>query len=126
MRRKSQAEATLIDVLIDGFEKNEVLGGFHWRNLPMLDVRAAVGKFEALCEEAHRWKGAPIDEIEEPDRRLAAWRDLEILQAGRGVMVRVAAPSFDGWWNASETWSGDPMAAAYAWLAERRGARRES
>jgi hypothetical protein len=42
---KSQDSATLLDILIDGFEKNETLDGFHWRNLPMPDEAAAGGKF---------------------------------------------------------------------------------
>jgi hypothetical protein len=32
---KSPEDASLLDVLIDGFEKNEVLDGFHPRDLPM-------------------------------------------------------------------------------------------
>jgi hypothetical protein len=35
-------DATLLDVLTNGFEKNEVLRGFHWRVLPMTDEAAAV------------------------------------------------------------------------------------
>jgi hypothetical protein len=61
---KSQDSATLLDILIDGFEKNEILDGFHWRNLPMPDEAAAGGKFVS-------W-----------------WPDLEIRQAGRGGRVR--------------------------------------
>jgi hypothetical protein len=45
---KSQDSATLLDILIDGFEKNETLDGFHWRNLPMPDEAAAGGKFVSL------------------------------------------------------------------------------
>lgn len=44
---KHPADATLLDVLIDGFEKNEVLRGFHGRLLPMPDEAAAVEKFTA-------------------------------------------------------------------------------
>jgi len=34
-------DATLLDVLIDGFEKNELIDGFHWRQLPMPNEHAA-------------------------------------------------------------------------------------
>jgi len=34
----SQEDATLLDVLVDGFEKNETWGGYHWRDLPMPDT----------------------------------------------------------------------------------------
>lgn len=32
--QRAPEDATLLDVLIDGFEKNEILDGFHWRSLP--------------------------------------------------------------------------------------------
>ena len=96
---KTQADATLLEVLIDGFEKNEMLDGFHWRRLPMPDERSAVRKFAVLTAEARRWKGSPTHVDEGAERRLAAWPDLEIRQAGRGIMVRVRAPRFHTWWH---------------------------
>jgi hypothetical protein len=48
---------TLLDVLIDGFEKNEVRYGYHWRELPMPNEVAAVRQFARLAQEARRWKG---------------------------------------------------------------------
>jgi hypothetical protein len=115
---KRPADATLLDVLIDGFEKNEVLRGFHGRLLPMPDEAAAVEKFTALTDEARRWKGAPLRSEEREGRRLSAWLDLEIRQAGRGVMVRARAPRFDCWWHDRSTWADDPMTAIFAWLDE--------
>jgi hypothetical protein len=114
----SQEEATLLDVLIDGFEKNEVLDGFHRRDLPMADEDAAVRKFDSLFDEARRWKGEPTRSLREPGRRSAAWPDLEIRQAGRGVMVRARAPWFNAWWHDRETWVGDPMGPIHDWIAE--------
>jgi len=117
----SQEEASLLDILIDGFEKNEILDGFHWRNLPMADESVAIRKFASLLEEARRWKGHPTRLHEDAMRRIAAWPDLEIRQAGRGVMVRARAPWFDTWWHERGTWEGDPMGPIYDWLeAERR------
>jgi hypothetical protein len=120
-RQTSQEDATLLDVLIDGFEKNEVLDGFHWRDLPMADEDAAVRKFAALVDEARRWKGEPARLQREAARGLAAWPDLEIRQAGRGVMVRARAPRFGAWWHARETWEGDPIGPIHHWIAEDRG-----
>jgi hypothetical protein len=80
--------ATLLDVLMDGFEKNEILDGFHWRELPMPDEPAAIRKFEALAAEGRLWKGAPTSERVLAGRRVGGWSDLEIRQAGRGIMVR--------------------------------------
>jgi hypothetical protein len=119
-RTTSQEDATLLDVLIDGFEKNEVLHGFHWRDLPMQDEDAAVRKFGALVDEARRWKGPPSRLEEEPPRRIAAWADLEIRQVGRGIMVRARAPSFADWWHERKTWEGDPMGPIYDWLEAER------
>ena len=116
----SQEDATLLDVLIDAFEKNEILAGFHWRDLPMPDETAAIRKFDALKEEAQRWKGPP-SRLEQDARRIAAWPDLEIRQAGRGVMVRARAPRFD-WWHERKTWEGDPMGAIHDWIEAERGA----
>jgi hypothetical protein len=123
MKSTSQEAATLLDILIDGFEKNEVLGGFHRRELPMPDEGTAERKFDALAEEAQRWKGPPERRQEDAVRRLAAWPDLEIRQAGRAVMVLARAPGFDSWWHDKRTWEGDPMGAAYAWLREDRDRR---
>jgi hypothetical protein len=52
--RRRPEDATLLDVLVDGFEKNESLRGFHWRVLPMNDEPAAVRKFASLADEACR------------------------------------------------------------------------
>jgi hypothetical protein len=83
-RRTNPEDATLLDVLIDGFEKNEILGGFHWRELPMPDDAAAARTFALFTDEARRWKGEP-DRLEDgASRRLASWPDIEIRQAGRG------------------------------------------
>jgi hypothetical protein len=112
------ADATLLDVLVDGFEKNEALRGFHGRLLPLPDEAAAVQKFTAFTDEATRWKGAPLRSEEREGRRLSLWVDLEIRQAGRGVMVRAQAPRFDDWWQDASTWTEDPMGAIFAWLGE--------
>lgn len=113
---KSAEEATLIDVLIDGFEKNEIFDGYHHRMLPLASSEQARSKFEALSAEASAWKGPPVSAIDEADRMAATWLDLELRQAGRGVLVRVRAPWFD-WWHKRETWAGDPMDRVYEWLA---------
>jgi hypothetical protein len=123
MRTTSQEAATLLDILIDGFEKNESFGGFYRRELPMPDEGAAVRKFRALVEEAGRWKGTPVRLQEDAMRRLAAWPDLEIRQAGRGVMVLARVSGFGAWWHDEQTWDGDPMDAVYVWLLEDRASR---
>jgi hypothetical protein len=117
-RHTAQAEATLLDVLIDGFERNEVLDGFHWRQLPMSDADAAAWRFASFTEEARRWKGEPARLEEGATRRIASWPELEIRQAGRAVMVRARAPSFHTWWHDERTWQGDPMSPIVAWIAE--------
>jgi len=109
--------ATLLDVLIDGFEKNEVMRNFHWRDLPFANEEAAARSFAALTAEGRRWKGEPERFEGAGPRRIAVWPDLEIRQAGRGVMVRARAPWFD-WWNTAETWNGDPLAAVHEWTYE--------
>lgn len=119
----SQEDATLLDILIDGFEKNEIMDGFHWRNLPMPDEAATVRKFVTLTDEARRWKGEPARFEEAGPRRIATWQDLEIRQIGRGIMVRARAPWFDSWWHERMTWEGDPMGPIYDWLEEERGAK---
>jgi hypothetical protein len=111
-------DATLLDLLADGFEKNEVLHGFHWRVLPMIDEAAAARKFTSLSDEARRWKGPPLRDEEHRGRRLSAWSDLEVRQAGRGVMVRIQAPRFHDWWHKQLTWAGDPLQQIYEWLEE--------
>jgi len=86
----------------------------------MLDEHAARQKFVELCDAAQRWKGAPIATQDDRGRRLAAWTDLELRQAGRAIMVRVRAPRFGAWWHQEETWEGDPMAQIFDWLESER------
>ena len=106
---KRPEDATLLDVLIDGFEKNEVLDGFYWRELPMPDEGAAVRKFTDFADEALRWKGPPLRNEESSLRRLAAWPDFELRQSGRAIMLRARPPGFHNWWHDPATWTGDPM-----------------
>ena len=120
---RSPEDATLLDVLIDGFEKNEVMYGFHWRDLPLPDEGAAIRKFTSFSDEARRWMGTPTREEERSARRLVAWSDLEIRQAGRGVMVLARAPRFERWWHESGAWEGDPMGRVFDWIEEERGGR---
>lgn len=115
---KRQQDATLLDVLIDGFEKNEVLDGFHRRMLPLPDEESARERFSTLATEAERWKGPPVRSDRESPHRFAVWTDLELLQAGRALLVRVRAPRFDGWWHEPKTWAGDPFRELDEWLAE--------
>lgn len=89
----------------------------------MPDEDAAARRFRALAEEAQRWKGPPVRLQEDAMRRLVAWADLEIRQAGRGVMVLARAPGFGTWWNDRQTWEGNPMGAVWAWLREDRDPR---
>jgi hypothetical protein len=116
--RATPEDATLLDILIDGFEKNEVLEGFHWRRLPMPDEQAAARKFSSLTDEARRWKGPPTRTEGQSGRRLSAWPDLEIRQAGRGLVVRARAAGFSHWWNDERTWQGDPLGRTFDWIAE--------
>jgi len=119
MNRRTPQTATLLDILVDAFEKNEVLDDHHWRDLPFPDEQDAARKFAELAEEAARWKGAPT-RMENGDRRLVGWDDLEIRQAGRGIMVRVRAPWFSDWWHEARTWADDPMGQVWQWLDEER------
>ena len=116
--RATPEDASLLDVLIDGFEKNEVLRGFHWRTLPASDEAAAIEKYEQFVAEARAWKGTPLNQRCDGPRRVTQWRDLEIRQLGRGVMVLVRAPRFSDWWHDEETWRGDPFGSIYQWLDE--------
>jgi hypothetical protein len=116
---RTPEDATLLDVLIDGFEKNEFIDGYHWRQLPMPDERAAARKFTALTDEARRWKGLPTRVDEQQGRRLNAWPDLEIRLAGRGLVVRARIARFNDWWHEARTWDGDPMGPVFDWIAER-------
>ncbi len=116
MTSKDQESVTLLDLLIAGFERNEVLGGYHWRELPMPDREAAARKFEALYAEAERWHGAPLRFEQGFERQLALWPELELRQAGRGVLVRVPAPRIESWWSEPKTWAGEPMRAVAEWI----------
>jgi len=118
--RRTPDDATLLDVLIDGFEKNELLDGFHCRQLPMSDEPAALRKFSSLTDEARQWKGSPTRVEETTGRRLVAWPDLEIRLVGRGLMVRARMPRFADWWHDERTWQGDPMGPVFDWIAEDR------
>lgn len=94
MTTKMQQDATLLDVLIDGFETNEsgmafTFGSFH------IDEAAVIRKFATFADEVTRWKGEPLRKAEAGNRRLAAWYDLELRQVDRAIMVLVKTPGFD-------------------------------
>lgn len=84
----------------------------------MPDEAAAVRKFESLANEARQWKGPPLRADQHGRRRLTAWSDLEIRQAGRGLVVQVKTPRFNRWWNEPSAWAGDPVGEIFEWLAE--------
>jgi hypothetical protein len=113
--------ATLLDVLIDAFEKNEMLDGMHWRTLPLPDEAAAVSKLAELAEEARRWKGEPTRDDDQGVRRVISWPGLELRRVGRGIMVRVRAPRFSSWWDERDVWAGDPMGPIFEWIDEESG-----
>ena len=121
-RGKSRDEITLLDVLIDGFEKNEILGGYHSRSLPLRDEATAVRTFGNFVAETTRWQGPPVRTLEHDGRRLAAWRDFEIRQAGCGILVRVWSPWFGDWWHEPAVWDDDPLKDVDEWIAEDRNA----
>ena len=107
-------------MLVDGFEKNEVLHGFHWRELPMSDEGAAIRKFAALADEAQRWMvGLCRPEPRRVSRRrtVALWPDLEIRQAGPAVMVRVKPPHFDSW-SCADVGRKLRLQPIFDWVAE--------
>ncbi len=120
MAGRKPEQATLIDVLVDGFEKNEVIHGYHWRKLPLPDEAAAARKFAAFVEEATRWKGTPSHLEDNGPRRIAEWDDLEIRQAGAGILVRVSTAGFISWWHDKQTWHGKPLDPVWDWLDEDR------
>jgi hypothetical protein len=101
-----------------GIEKNEALNGFHWRDLPLADQDSAARKFEVFAEEAERWRGPPRRRVAGPIRRLVAWPDIEIRQAGRAIRVRVRTTAFHVWWHEPTTWAEDPMGAICDWIDE--------
>ena len=120
MTNSGPEHASLLDVLIDGFEKNEMMDGFHWRTLPLPDESTAIRKLDAFAHEARGWKGAPFRDEREGPRRIVAWADLELRQVGRGIMVLARATSFHSWRNEKATWKDDPMGPLYDWLNEER------
>jgi hypothetical protein len=95
-RAKPDDQLTLLDVLIDGFRKNEILDGYHMRDLTLPNEAKAIGVFGSF-EEATRWQGAPLRTFERARRRLAAWRNFDIRQLGRHLVVRVWSPWMRDW-----------------------------
>jgi hypothetical protein len=118
MRTITPDDATLLDILIDGFEKNEINNGFHWRVLPLLGDEAAARKFTSLLAEASHWQGEPERVQDGTARQIASWPKMEIRRAGRSVLVRVRAPLFHSWWHDEATWEDDPTGAIFDWVAE--------
>lgn len=110
--RKTPDDATLLDVLIDGFEKNELMDGFHWRQLPMSDEGAAARKFSSLVDEARQWKGSPTRVEETPGGTTS----------GRGRAIRWARCST----GSRKTGARDRSPSAVAGRLSRLGLERRS
>ncbi len=110
---RTQATATLLDVITDGFEgiqgALESYGGWRIRQLPCRSVEQAQAKYAEFAGEAARWKGPGTNEVHPPtDTRSAVhvtrFPDLQVLQSDRAVVVLVPDPGFDRWWHKAETW----------------------
>ncbi len=108
-------DTSLLTVLMDGFEKNESMGGRFWRQLPLKDAGLASRKYLEFRDELMRWKGPPKLEDSGVGFQRADWGDIRMKQAGRGVMIWVRAAGVSSWWHRRETWAGDPMAEAWEW-----------
>ena len=111
-------DTSLLTVIADAFEKNELMKGWFWRQLPLPDAAWAERKYEEFLEEITRWKGPPLLAERTSSRRRAAWGDIRIQQVGRGVMVWLRDGRVRDWWHDAATWAGDPMSAAWDWEGE--------
>jgi len=85
----------------------------------MPDEAAAIRKFEELSAEGRRWKGTPTLERALDGRRIIAWPDLEIRQAGRGIRVR-ARPCWELCRDDGSLWQDDPMGPMWDWFDEEK------
>lgn len=116
----SPQEATLLDVLMDGFEggqgSQEVRLGWRERALPLPSLEAAGGKYIELVEEARRWFDSDGVECVEGGRRCTVWPRLRIAQAWRGVVVLALYSDFDAWWRtiSDAAWSDVHEATRFA------------
>jgi hypothetical protein len=111
-------DVTLIDLLMNGFEKNECFDDWFWRQLPAPDDATAIRKFEEFAAEGRRWKGEPLETVSESDGRAIVWSDLQVRQKGRGVLVAGKSGNIASLWYADSTWNGDPMGDVFGWFSE--------
>jgi hypothetical protein len=98
---------SLATVLVDGFEKNEILGGWHERVCPFSTDADARAAFETWAVELRSWLGPPS--LAHDDRY--AWGDrARILVSGRGVGVWITCDArFREVWADQRTWEGQPL-----------------
>lgn len=108
-------ETSLLGMLADCFEKNELIEGWFRRELPLADPPAAGRKYREFREELVRWKGRPQAEDAGPGWQRADWGDIRMKQAGRGIMVWLRSAGVSQWWHESRIWAGDPLADAWEW-----------
>ena len=108
-------ETSLLGVLIDCFEKNEMLEGWFMRQLPLADPQTAARKYRAFRDELVRWKGPPMAEDEGEGWQRADWGDIRMKHAGRGIMIWVRQAGVSKWWHEDETWADDPLAKVWDW-----------
>ena len=74
-------DTSLLAALADCFEKNECLGGWFMRQLPLADAPAAARKYREFRAELVRWKGPPLAEDEGPDWQRADWGEIRMKRA---------------------------------------------
>jgi hypothetical protein len=111
-------DVTLIDLLMNGFEKNESIGNWFWRQLPAPDDATAIRKFEEFAAEGRRWKGEPLESVSDSDGRAIVWSDLQVRQKGRGVIVAGRSETIAQVWYANSSWNEDPMGEVFDWFSE--------
>jgi hypothetical protein len=110
-------DMSLLGVLMDCFEKNEIWDGWFLRRLPLADATTAARKYREFRDELVRWKGAPRAEETGETWRRSDWGDIRVKQAGRGIMIWARSDGVSDWWHESESWQGDPLAEAWHWEA---------
>lgn len=107
-------DISLLQAIAFCFEKQEIFDGWAQRLCPFPTEQDASVTFTVWIEELTRWKGPPLSDAMHTSRR-AAWPDLRIKLAGRGIGVWIKVGSVHRWWSAPATWEGDPCAEVYDW-----------
>ena len=111
-------DLTLLAVLSQCFEVDEMIDGYHLRTAPFGSETVAVARFAQWKSEIEHWLGPREGEDaggDGEDWQRAWWPDLRMKRTGRGIAFWVRSARVERWWHDTELWEDPGLDGLWQW-----------